>query len=116
MKVPTVYLIAGGAVAAALLWAASRGAKGTGQAIGGAVVDMATGILSGIAEPVTVGVGSVLDKVSDNAAGQAFQEVTSWIGVPKTNPTECEKAKAEGRTWDASYACSAGDFLKYVWS
>jgi hypothetical protein len=50
----------------------------------------------------------------NNAAGGLGQEVASWFGVPKTNETECEKAKREGRTWDASFACSAGDFLGYA--
>lgn len=96
MKLPTIpmpYLIAGGAVAVALLWAASKGAKGTGQAIGGAAVDLANGIVSG----TVVGIGST-------------------VGIPETNLTECERAKREGRTWDASFACPAGDFLKYVFN
>ena len=38
------------------------------------------------------------------------------IGVPRTNETECEKAKREGRTWDASFACPATDFLSYVFN
>lgn len=93
MKLPTPYLIAGGAVLAALLWAASRGAKGTGEAIGGAVVDMADGVISG-----------------------AVTTIGSAVGVPKTNLTECERAKLEGRTWDASFACPAKDFLSYVFN
>lgn len=94
MKIPTVYLIAGGAVLAALVWAVTRGsAKDTGAAIGGAVVDMADGVIGG-----------------------AVTTIGEAVGIPKTNPTECEKAKAEGRTWDASFACPAGDFLKYLWN
>jgi hypothetical protein len=38
------------------------------------------------------------------------------IGLPRTNETECERAKREGRTWDASFACPASDFLSYVWN
>lgn len=38
------------------------------------------------------------------------------IGLPRTNETECERAKREGRTWDASFACPAGDFLSYMWN
>lgn len=59
----------------------------------GAVVGAADGLI----------VGSV------TAAGKA-------VGVPETNMTECERAMAEGRTWDASFACPASDFLKYVWN
>lgn len=92
MKLTTPYLIAGGAVAAALLYVMSKGAKETGAAIGSAAVDMANGIVSGAVVNV----------------GQA-------VGVPATNQTACEKAKAEGRTWDASFDCPAADFLKYLW-
>lgn len=93
MKPTTVYLIAGGAVLAALVWAASRGAKQTGYEIGGAAIDLADGVISGS----VVGIGEL-------------------FGIPKTNMSECERAKAEGRTWDASFACPAVDFLKYVWN
>ena len=92
-RITTVYLIAGGAVVAALLWAASRGAKETGAAIGSAAVDLVDGAVSG----AVIGIGQA-------------------VGVPKTNLTECEKAKADGRTWDASFACPAGDFIKYLWN
>lgn len=34
------------------------------------------------------------------------------IGIPRTDETECEKAIREGRTWDASFACPAGTFIK----
>lgn len=93
MNIKPAYLIAGAAVAAALAWAAFSRAKDTGQAIGGAVVDMADGVVTG----VVVGIGEK-------------------VGIPATNMTECQRAMAEGRTWDASFACPAGTFLKYVWS
>ena len=54
--------------------------------------------------------------VVDGALGGAVQEVGSIFGVPKTDLTECERARIEGRTWDASFACPAGAFLKYVFS
>lgn len=91
--VTTLYLAAGGAVLAALAYVAWRGAGSTGQQIGGAVVDLADGVVSG----AVVGAGQI-------------------VGIPTTNPTECERAKAEGRTWDASFACPAADFLRYVWN
>lgn len=93
VKLSTPYLIAGGAAVAFLLWAASKGAKDTGAAIGGAAVDLADGVVSG----AVVGTGTL-------------------FGIPATNLTECEKAKREGRTWDASFACAAPDFLKYVFN
>jgi hypothetical protein len=69
-----------------------RNAKTAGEVVGSAAVDLANGVITG-----TV-----------TAAGDI-------VGIPKTNQTECEKAKAEGRTWDASFACPAGDFLSYWW-
>ncbi|MEG0923290.1 MAG: hypothetical protein RSG22_18015 [Comamonas sp.] len=93
MKTQHLYLLAGGVVAAALVWAVTRtsSAGSAGQYIGGAVVDMADGVIGG----TVVGVGQI-------------------FGIPATNMTKCERAKAEGRTWDASFDCPAGDFLKYV--
>lgn len=92
-SIPTLYVIAGGAVLAALAYVAMRGTKDTGQAIGGAVVDLADGVIGG----AVTGAGQI-------------------VGIPATNPTECERAKAEGRTWDASFACPASDFLSYWWN
>lgn len=91
--IPTLYLAAGGVVVVALLWAKARGGKDAGQAIGSGAVNLVDGVLSG-------GVIAGVD----------------LIGIPPTNMTECEKAKAEGRTWDASFACPAKDFLSYLWS
>ncbi len=68
-----------------------KNAKTAGTAVGSAAVDFTDGVLSG----AVLGVGEV-------------------VGVPVTNLTECERAKIEGRTWDASFACPAGDFLRYV--
>lgn len=92
MRLPSVPLIAGGAVLAALAYVALRGARQAGGDVGGAVIDFADGALSG----AVVGIGE-------------------RVGIPATNLTECQRAKAEGRTWDASFACPAGDFLSYLW-
>jgi hypothetical protein len=98
MKLPqiNVSLVLGGAVAAGLLYMWARGpakaAQDVGQAVGGAVVGAVDGVLSG----VVIGGGQV-------------------IGVPKTSMTKCQKAMAEGRTWDASFDCPAGTWLKYLW-
>jgi len=88
-----VYIAAGGAVLAAAVWAATRVNKETGYQVGGAIVDMADGLVSG-----------------------AVVQTGKIFGIPATNMTECERAKAEGRTWDASFACPAVDFIKYVWN
>ncbi len=84
----TLYTIAALAAVGVVAYVAMRGFRGAGRDIGGAAGDMVTGLVEGSAES---------------------------FGVPRTNQTECERAKAEGRTWDASFACPAGDFLRYVW-
>lgn len=92
MKIAPAYLIAGGAVLVALVWAATRGnARDVGTTIGGAVVDLADGALSG----AVVGAGQV-------------------VGIPATNQTQCERDKAAGNTWAASFSCPAADWLRYV--
>lgn len=45
----------------------------------------------------------------------AVEGIGETVGVPPTNMTACELAKKEGRTWDASFECPAGDFLGWVW-
>lgn len=92
-SIPTPYLIAGGVAVAALLWINAKGAKNAGQAIGTGAVNLVDGVLSGS----VMGIGEV-------------------FGVPATEMTECERAKAEGRTWDASFVCPAKDFLKFVFN
>jgi hypothetical protein len=96
----TKYIIAGAAVAAVLLalWVKKKGGLGAaaadaGAAAGDAVVQFGGGVVSGVA----LGIGDA-------------------IGVPRTNMTECERALAEGRTLDASFACPAGDFLSHQWN
>src|SRR6218665_3914198 len=52
------------------------------------------------------------------AAGEAavgtVTGIGQLVGIPLTNETECEKAKREGRTWDASFACPASNFIGYL--
>jgi hypothetical protein len=96
MKTEHLYLMAGGVVLAAVIYASTRPKGWAGDlawTVGGTAVDMADGLIGG----AVVGVGQL-------------------VGIPATNMNECEKAKAEGRTWDASFACPAGDFIKYLWN
>jgi hypothetical protein len=51
--------------------------------------------------------------VADDVAGGLVQGVGAVFGVPMTDKSECEKAKAEGRTWDASFVCPAGEWMGY---
>lgn len=93
MVIPRIYLIAGGLVACAALYVAIRGVRGAAEGVGGAIVETAGGVGRG----VVVTLGDVLN-------------------VPRTNETACQKAKREGRTLDASFACPAGEWLQYVFS
>jgi hypothetical protein len=54
--------------------------------------------------------GAAVDAVS-NAVGGVVESIGSAVGIPPTNQTECEKAIAEGRTWDSSFSCKASDFI-----
>ena len=93
MKAPQpFYVLAAGAVALTLLYVAKTGAKEAGQAVGSAAVNLVDGVVSG----TVVGTGEL-------------------FGLPATNLSECERAKLEGRTWDASFACPAKDFITYLW-
>ena len=80
-------------VAGVLVWLALRGFKGVARGASKAIVDTAAGAIEG----TVVGVGEA-------------------VGIPQTNMSECERALAEGRTWDASFACPAGTFIKGLFS
>lgn len=89
-------IIAGGVgVAVLALWWFTR--QGNAEAVGATVGEAA------VAGIVGAGTGVVL------GAGEA-------VGIPRTNPTECERAIAEGRTWDASFACPAGTWIKSIFN
>jgi hypothetical protein len=88
------FMLAGVAAAALvlLILVKKKGAAADlGTSLGNAAVELGGGIVAGAAE--TIGDG---------------------IGVPRTDMTECEKAMAEGRTLDASFACPASTFLSYM--
>lgn len=64
--------------------------------------------------PERVGAGlasAAVDLASGVVAGTAYG-IGDKLGVPRTDKTECQKAIEEGRRWDASFACPAGDFIK----
>lgn len=64
--------------------------------------------LAGVAEDVSKGAANVVS----GAATGAVKGVANIAGIPDTNMDACNKAIADGRLWDASFACPAGDFLK----
>lgn len=104
--------VMGGAVLLAIAYMWARGAKGVGADIGGAVVDMASGIVSGTA--------NAADQVLSGAvigAGKA-------VGLPATSVDACTASIQEFRAapwWKQAYLsfnvsaqCSAGDYLRFV--
>lgn len=60
--------------------------------------------------------GSAAAAAADGVISGAVESVGEIAGVPRTSTTECDLAKQEGRTWDASFACPAGDFIRYVFN
>lgn len=98
-----------GVVLLAAGWYAKK--KLTGAAAGAvAAVGQAWDTATAAAADATAWTGNVIDKTVSWPALTAGDA----LGVPRTDMTECEKAKAEGRTWDASFACPASTFLGYV--
>lgn len=83
------WLMVGAVVLIAGAYVKTKGVVQTGAAIGGAAVDAGVGVILGIGDKV---------------------------GVPRTNEDECAKAIREGRTWDASFACPAGTWIKSLFS
>lgn len=90
-KINPMYLAVGGGVALLALWVYTRGVGGVAHAAAAASVDAVNGVLSGTVE----GIGSA-------------------VGVPVTNADQCAQDRAAGKTWDASFSCPAGTFLKYL--
>lgn len=68
-------------------------ATAAGKAIGRASVDLADGIVAGTVK----GVGGA-------------------VSIPDTDPERCNAATAAGDTWNASLYCTAGSFIKYIFS
>lgn len=46
-----------------------------------------------------------------SAATGAVVGVGQAVGIPATNMTQCQRDKAAGNWWDASFSCPAGDFI-----
>jgi hypothetical protein len=87
-----VLLLAAGGVAAAL-WYVGKNPASVGQQLGGAAVDLVSGVVT----------GGVL------SAGDA-------IGIPRTNVSQGEAELAAGDYWNASFHLPAGQFISGVWN
>ena len=105
MKVATdtKILLIGAVLAIGGVWYVSRQIRGVAGSAGKVVSDAYDWI----------GVNTKGAWVND-AAGRFVQGAGAAIGIPRTNADDCRRAIAEGRTWDASFACPAGTFLSSV--
>lgn len=86
-----IMIASGLAAGVALAWIAARGVKGAAESTARAAV----GIAEGTATGVVVGIGQA-------------------VGVPETDRDQCAADLAAGRTWDASFSCPAGTWLKSI--
>lgn len=77
------------------------------------VVGVAVAVLL-INKGAAVKLGTAAVDAVDGVMGGAVVGIGEKLGVPPTDETACDKAIREGRTWDASFACPAGRFLKYL--
>lgn len=101
MKVNKVYLVAGSLLAVA---------------VGYAIVKAKSNGMSSFAGDLGYSVGTAAFNAFDGVLSGVVLSAGDAIGIPRTNMTECERAKAEGRTWDASFACPAKEFISYLWN
>lgn len=83
------YIVVGGGLLliAAVAYVAVRGTREAAASVAAGAVDAAGGIVIGLGD---------------------------GLGLPRTQAEKCAAAKAAGDTWEASFACPAGDFLKWV--
>ncbi len=84
-----MLMLIGGA--ALVGWLVLRNAGTVARTVTSGVVQAGGGVVAGAAE----GIGTV-------------------FGIPETSMTQCQADMAAGRTWDASFSCPAGDFVKYL--
>ncbi|MBZ0105524.1 MAG: hypothetical protein K8H84_07815 [Sulfuricella denitrificans] len=91
MNERTLIMAALGISAGLLAWVYVKGTQGAARDLASGAVGAVNGVFVGGIEGV----------------GQVF-------GIEPTNQTQCEKDKAAGKTWDASFSCPAGDFIKYL--
>lgn len=86
--------------------------------IGGGVL-----LALGVVYIVGRGAGKVAEDVSRTAVNVAggvvkgtVDGVSDAIGLQVPERSACDKAKAEGNTWEASFACPAGEFVGYLFN
>lgn len=63
-----------------------------------------------VREGVGDGVAGLGGYVSAAGVG-AVEGIGLAVGIPRTSVSQCQADKAAGRWWDASFSCTAGDFV-----
>lgn len=63
-------------------------------------------------QSIAASVGSAAVTVADEVAGGVVMGVGEVFGIPATNKDQCTLDLEAGRTWDASFSCPAGRFIK----
>lgn len=116
MKTDTKVIIAGGVLVILGAWYVQRRVTGAVSGIGQGITDLWGGITDslptpgGVQQGIGTGVGYVGSYLGGVGAG-AVEGIGLAVGIPRTSMSECARAKAEGRWWDASFHCPAGDFI-----
>lgn len=88
-----LILAALGLGAGAAVYVAYRGLNGVARDASKAGVNVATGLVTG----TVAGIGEA-------------------VGIPDTDPDKCAAAVAAGDSWEASFACPVGTWLKTVFN
>lgn len=60
--------------------------------------------------------GALLGKAAGDATAGVIIGIGDSLGIPRTDESACAAAIREGRTYDASFACPAGTWLKYIFT
>lgn len=61
-------------------------------------------------------VGANIGRGAVNAGAGVIQGIGDAVGIPRTNPSQCEADIQAGRWWDASFSCPAGTFVSRGWN
>lgn len=62
------------------------------------------------------GITRSIVRSAGEAAGGVIVGAGEAVGIPATNQSQCERDMTAGKTWDASFSCPAGTFLRYLFS
>lgn len=82
LRIPPLYMAAGIAAALAGLYVAANGARRTGEQVGAAVADMASGLLTGAVTAAPEAIGKTAEGVQVWAVSYSnpLKPIGEWIG------------------------------------